>query len=253
MEQRNLATEIETLQLRTTRASDALDRPERLHPIDCSGAGMPEMTDDGAPAQSTGQNVMEWQGFPWMKASRGEDRTRRSDRRSNRSMRAGGSLGGPTGTLPSRSSVDSCRDDPSAGQFKVGDLVRARYGKYDEADGVIKVVNRDGTYGVLFQDGRYYGKAVHVTARGAEAAAAVLGFEEFAALPEHAGFARTELRLLFDMFDSDHHGTLELEEFLKFREHFALMCKDKFLGVTPKHRTHQMVWLSRSSRPGDAD
>ena len=215
MEQRNLATEIETLQLRTTRASDALDRPERLHPIDCSGAGMPEMTDDGAPAQSTGQNVMEWQGFPWMKASRGEDRTRRSDRRSNRSMRAGGSLGGPTGTLPSRSSVDSCRDDPSAGQFKVGDLVRARYGKYDEADGVIKVVNRDGTYGVLFQDGRYYGKTVEVTARDAD---------ERPLLAAPVG----------------PNSKLAVDDLLRLREHVSSI-KDRCEQATKKHQPHRKL------------
>jgi hypothetical protein len=212
-----LAAEIESLQLPTTTASDALDSHWKLHPSACHPM---EMTNDGAPAQSTGQNVMEWQGFPWMQASRGDDRARRSDRRSNRSMRAGGSFAasdshGSTGTLSSRSSLDSCRDDSSAGQFKVGDLVRARYGKYDEADGVIKVVNRDGTYGVLFQDGRYYGKAVQVTARDAE---------ERPLLGAPAGLP----------------SKLNVEDFVRLREHVSSI-KDRCEQATKKHQPHRKL------------
>ena len=41
---------------------------------------------------------------------------------------------------------------------RVGDLVVARYGRYDYAEGRVKTVNKDGTYRVLFQDHRCYGK-----------------------------------------------------------------------------------------------
>ena len=90
--------------------------------------------------------------------------------------------------------------------------MRARYGKYDEADGVIKVVNRDGTYGVLFQDGRYYGKTVEVTARDAD---------ERPLLAAPVG----------------PNSKLAVDDLLRLREHVSSI-KDRCEQATEKHRPH---------------
>ena len=112
---------------------------------------------------------------------------------------------------------------------RVGDLVVARYGRYDYAEGRVKIVNKDGTCGVLFQDNRYYGKVqdMRLSQQGAENKtlfdladadeSGTIDFEEFVGLHNDERLSRSELWTLFQTFDVDRSGAMDRHEFARYR------------------------------------
>lgn len=124
---------------------------------------------------------------------------------------------------------DGAQTEISRHGARVGDLVVARYGRHDYAEGRVKIVNKDGTCGVLFQDNRYYGKVhdMRLSQQGAENKtlfdladadeSGTIDFEEFVGLHHDESLTRAELWTLFQTFDVDRSGAMDRHEFARYR------------------------------------